>query len=133
MKIVMTRPHMFRVVMNAINASTPVAPPVTIELVEENLSRRAGVYDDCQISHDGHINVDIVSGRNIKLFIHRVRGKTMEDDVYTIYDDVPLLEEYQSWAVTYPDMLSLAKSVMADPRLEENEWMGDPIEEEEAQ
>lgn len=122
----MNRDQMIQVALNAINASKSAAgeTPVddaTIEEITEGISLRAGQYQDIQISHKGHINIDEFRGRRVKLFIQRFRAMKKEDDIYTLYDD-EANPEYQSWYETYASNLELVQSVISNPIIEEDNW-----------
>ena len=122
----MDREQMIKVVLNAINASkspageTPV-DDATLEEVTEGVSLRAGQYDDIQISHKGHINVDAFRGRQVKLFIQRFTAEKREDDIYSIYDDVAN-PDFQTWSDTYASNLELIQSVITNPIIKEDDW-----------
>jgi len=137
MKILMNREQMNKVATNAINASVPVGYGLskyidkiyTVEEVSEALNQRAGLHEDVQISHKGHINIDYYEGRMVKLFIQRFRGETKDEDVYTVYEH-RAEPEYQSWGTKYPTYLDLVKSVIHDPVVVEDQWVQPEKEEQ---
>ena len=121
MKILMTRQELPKVITNAINASIP-GGSYDVDEILDAISRPARRYDDIQISHNGTLNVDNFDGHPVRLFIQRQRGKTLEEDVFSVYDD-DAEDGYHMWSQRYKSHLELVKSVNPDPTIVEDEWI----------